>query len=320
MPVNLRHWFAVLLLVTSVLLGGCSGDQPTSAVEVPTRDLETPLGTIAVPQHPQRAVVLGNQALEAALALGITPVGAAPDSLAGNVGQFPDYLAPEAIADVTYIGDEEQPNLEALLRLHPDLILGIQSVHERIYPQLSQIAPTALFALYTPHRIPWQNAFLAYADALGERDRADEVVARYNRRLQALQTQLGEERSQLQISVVRFLPGQLRMYLKDCYIGDILDDLGVSRPASQTQERFAEPLSLERLTEADGDVLFVIQTEPDNSLYQQFSQHPLWNQLQAVRNRRVYPVEPYWLGGGEIAAELVLDDLFRSLAASPDDL
>ncbi|UKO96864.1 hypothetical protein [Nostoc sp. UHCC 0870] len=42
--------------------------------------------------------------------------------------------------------------------------------------------------------------------------------------------------------------------------------------------------------------------------------HPLWKQLNAVQAGKVYKVEnSYWGGSGYIAANLVLDDLFKYL-------
>jgi len=40
---------------------------------------------------------------------------------------------------------------------------------------------------------------------------------------------------------------------------------------------------------------------------------PLWRQLQAVQAGRVYQVPSYWIGSGPIAANAILDDLFKYL-------
>jgi len=41
---------------------------------------------------------------------------------------------------------------------------------------------------------------------------------------------------------------------------------------------------------------------------------PLWSQLEAVQQGNIYQVNgSYWIGTGPIAANLVIDDLFRYL-------
>ncbi|MDJ0593425.1 MAG: hypothetical protein QNJ72_26140 [Pleurocapsa sp. MO_226.B13] len=45
----------------------------------------------------------------------------------------------------------------------------------------------------------------------------------------------------------------------------------------------------------------------------QLKADPLWSKLNAVQQGKVYDVPSYWIGMGPIAANLVLDDLFKYL-------
>ncbi|PSB23096.1 iron-siderophore ABC transporter substrate-binding protein, partial [filamentous cyanobacterium CCP2] len=44
---------------------------------------------------------------------------------------------------------------------------------------------------------------------------------------------------------------------------------------------------------------------------------PLWSTLSAVQQGRVYEVPGYWIGDGPIAANAVIDDLFKYLVETP---
>lgn len=48
--------------------------------------------------------------------------------------------------------------------------------------------------------------------------------------------------------------------------------------------------------------------------FRQFQNHPLWQTLNAVKTNQVYQVDSgYWSFGNLLAANAILDDLFRYL-------
>lgn len=44
--------------------------------------------------------------------------------------------------------------------------------------------------------------------------------------------------------------------------------------------------------------------------------NPLWQKLKAVQNNRVYLVPDYWIGSGILAANAIVDDLYKYLLDS----
>ncbi|MEB3273772.1 MAG: iron-siderophore ABC transporter substrate-binding protein [Prochlorothrix sp.] len=294
------------------------GEYSAVGEQAETRTVQHALGQTVVPRSPQRIVTLGNLPLEAALVLGVVPLGAAPDSFAGNPGQFPGYLPEDAVAAMTYLGDEEQPSLERIVSLQPDLILGLYPVHSSLYAQLSQIAPTVLYPVFDGKAFaPWQDALATYGEAIDRSEAVDRVLAAYNRQIQTLRQQLPQSPNRYQVSLLRFMPGQLRLYLGGSFAGRVLADVGFARPPAQRQETFFERISLEQLPEADGDRLVVLQSDPEATLFREFSQTPLWQNLGAVQADRVYSVNyDYWLSEGPIAAQKILEDLLTIFSDS----
>ncbi|MDF5718397.1 MAG: ABC transporter substrate-binding protein [Rhizonema sp. NSF051] len=132
---------------------------------VDVRIVKHVMGETIVPAHPQRVAVLVHALLEPTFALGVTPI-AAPLDAVSDLERLVGEL--KGIEDVGL----ESPNLEKLLRLKPDLILGLSS-HQDIYPLLSHIAPTVL-GTFNP-AAPWKG-FLAFtADALGKTNSAQQL-------------------------------------------------------------------------------------------------------------------------------------------------
>lgn len=62
------------------------------------------------------------------------------------------------------VGTIEEPNLEAIAALEPDLVISSKVRHEQIYDELSAIAPT-VFAENAG--ATWKENVLLYGEAVG---------------------------------------------------------------------------------------------------------------------------------------------------------
>ena len=313
---------ALILIVTLVTTVACgtgpvseSGSVSPSASN--TQTIEHAMGTTSVPTQPQRVMVLSW--LDSVLSLGVEPVGS---------NQVNDSYLRERAAEIPNVGQAGEPNLEKILALKPDLILGSKTQHEPIYGQLSRIAPTVFEGGQGSGE--WKETLKLYAEALGKTPEAEQVMADYRARLEELRTRMGDRLANTQVSVVRVYPDGISLYLKDSFCGTILADAGLPRPAAQNLSA-SEAMSIagnpvqlsisrELLDRADGDVLFVWTAENDAETQQEAQQRleqlkadPLWSSLKAVQQNKVYQVPQYWIGSGPIAANLVIDDLFKYL-------
>jgi iron complex transport system substrate-binding protein len=94
-----------------------------------------------MPLRAQRVVALDFMFAESAIALDIVPVGMADTAF------YPGWLgyASDRLAHVTDVGSRQEPGLEAIAAVQPDLILGVGFRHAPIFDALDRIAPTILF-------------------------------------------------------------------------------------------------------------------------------------------------------------------------------
>jgi len=261
---------------------------------------------------PINPIFLGN-----ALALGTKPIGSAGWQLgdSSNLSAYEPYLQ-RLPGKFTYLGLVTEPSLEKILSVKPDLIVGFDA-SKPIYNQLSQIAPTLLFG-WTGAQA-WKTTLLAFGEAIGRSQKAEETLSDYYQRTQEFKRKIGEEIAQTQVSLIG-LDSQNTISLigKRIFASSILEDVGLSRPPSQNQLRGYQTISLEQLPQIDGDVIFM-RISGDNAqeraqLVEQLQSHPLWSQLNAVQQGRVYQVDPYyWFNSSIIDANLILDDLFKYL-------
>ena len=280
----------------------------TAACEVGLRSFDHAMGTSCIPETPQRVVVLDTGELDNALALGAPIVGAP----VADVLQYQAYLS-EQLEGINDTGTISEPNFEAILALEPDLIIGSKQRYEAIYPQLSAIAPTVFTESL---RVPWQDNFNFHAEALGRTTEAEQLLADYEAHVAEVQDALGDTFESTTISIIRFRPGQVRLYLKSSYIGYILQDVGLGRPPTQDEDVFSAEISIEEMQQVDADYIFVTGYDVEDSERETFLSSPLWQTLEAVQNGQVVDVnDDTWIAGlGVQAANLVLDDLEAMLA------
>ncbi|WP_326597464.1 ABC transporter substrate-binding protein [Streptomyces sp. NBC_01803] len=319
---NRRITATTLVLAATLGLSACAGDDDSAddanetSGESGTRTVETAMGPVEVPEDPQRVVVLDTAELDSLITLGVTPVGAVQ---ADVNAEFLDYLPEDQLAGIENVGAIAAPNLEAIHELEPDLIIGSKVRDEQRYDELSAIAPTVFTETVGA---PWKENFLVHADALNRTEEAEAVVAEYETHVAEVTEAIGgpEVAADTEVSMLRFIEGgNTRLYGRENYIGTILEDLGLGRPAiaDEAEDGFAVEVSPEQVDQADGDVIFYTSYgAPDASGEEAAVGGPLWDDLTAVQNDRAFHVNDqlWFLGIGYTAADQILDELQGHLA------
>lgn len=138
----------------------------------------------------------------------------------------------------------------------------------------------------------------------------------YRARAAAIGERVAAEGALPAVSIVRFVPGEIRLYANDSFIGTILEDAGLPRPAVQDVDEFDVVIATEQGAQMDGDVIFYGAYGPPEDTDQiNVTAGPLWQSLSAVQASRAYqvPDDHWFLGIGITAANHVLDDLDERL-------
>lgn len=267
------------------------------------------MGETPIPTTPKKVVILTNEGTEALLALGVKPVGAVK-SWTGE--PWYDHIKAD-MEGVKNVGTESQPNIEEIAALKPDLIIGNKMRIEKVYDQLSKIAPTVYSAEL---RGDWKINFKLYAEALNKKAEGDKVMADFDKRIEELKTKAGDKLKQ-KVSLVRFMPATARIYYNDTFAGVIFKQLGIARPEKQNKDTFADDVTKERIPDMEGDVLFYFTYETGDGkaskMEEEWLKDSLWNNLNVVKNKKAFKVsDTIWnTAGGVKAANLMLDELYK---------
>lgn len=323
MTICVSKWFklGLIVLLTFSFIVACSGtnsqtSQPNSSASpsAECRTIQHKAGETCVPNDLQRVVVLDRGLLANAIALGVQPVGSVRKATVSSF-EFPVYLQSKVNDSLESVGTQTQPNLEKILQLQPDLILGFNFGID--YDKLSQIASTVIIEWQdTAH---WKEHFQIAAEAMGKSEKAEQLLANYHRRIEELKAAI-ESPEELEISLA-YIGGNtpfIRSDVKNSFPGSILEDVGLGRPPSQdiVHRNHQIEVSQEMIPSLDGDVLFLfsVNDEQGKETWNKLKNHPIWQKLDVVKNEQVYLVDfETWRMHNILAANGVIDDLFKYL-------
>ncbi|MGE8360189.1 ABC transporter substrate-binding protein [Pseudomonas sp.] len=274
------------------------------------RTLEGAYGPVTFKGSPQRVVALGDSALDAALSLGIQPLG----TLASRGGNdVPDYLK-ERAGTLALVGSVREPNLEAVLHLQPDLILASSDLSRDLYAKLSLMAPTAVPKGGSLE--DWRQTYAFYAQALDKAEDGQQRIAEIDARVADLRQRLPQGQH---ASVVRWNPQGPFIMSSHLFVGQLLQGLGFTAnelATAQTNKPHSDVLSLENLSRVDADWIFLATLNPDGrKALDAARQQPAFKRLKAVGNDRVVSVDgQIWSSSsGYLAAQHILDDVEKAL-------
>ena len=302
------------LSIKSVLCQYSDPMTQTSASQQPAHQYLVADSTVAVIRlkHPaQRIVCLSASGLDALLELGLEPVG----GFHKGVAERPEFYGEQPPQWID-VGSWLLPNVAAIRRATPDLILGWQFPHRFYRWRLADIAP-----VYLMGGSGYEEAVLRLLDMACLTRRmavAEAAIATLNQHLKTYHQRLQGQR----YKTVLIMGGSTFSRYFNCYpvetqtgtLGSVLQQF-THFPWAKSDPQRGEPgltyLSLEKMAIADPDVIFVQSYKPTAlPLSQQLANHPIWQQLKAVKTQQVYEIEQFWhWGNGTRMIRLMLERL-----------
>ena len=296
------------LLLAAMAVAGCTEATGEGEDEFRSARLHVAhaQGDTYVPGRSERIVALTPDSLDAAVALGVAPVGAATSA----DGTLPSYLG-RVRERIEPVGPAFELDIEAIKRLDADVIVGSLTRQGTRYGTLNRISPTVMTE-DTGHS--WEVNTRLAGEAFGRTDDAEVLLTRYDREVAALRRELGGRRLP-EVSLARVVGDEVRATGAKSFAGTILGDAGVPRPRPQRAER-ERVRPRPDLSALDGDVILISAQRGGVERLRILMASPGWRRLRAVRAGRVYRVaDDVWgSGGGVLAARAALRDLRRLLA------
>ncbi|WP_064682592.1 ABC transporter substrate-binding protein [Rhizobium bangladeshense] len=252
--------------------------------------------TVEVPAQPKRIASISYFADDVALALGIKPVA----STYMTAGREPAFLL-GLTAGMKQIGQRAKPNLELLSEAKPDLIIAIRRYTVGNAAQLQNIAPYVAYNMELLEESYSETA--ALSKLLGKPERGEQLNADFRKHLAEFAAKAPKDvHPRFLIMWGGATPFAFHTENTSASIVAAIGGDNVPGPKTPGGE-FGIDLSLETMLEKDPEVIFVYDSGPDRP----HESNPIWSQLSAVKNNRVFYVGDQWVEtNGPIAREIVL--------------
>lgn len=295
--------------MTAIMLVGCgvnssSSDDKTSKDTIKVTDVK---GEVEIPAEPQRIVDLSGNS-DILSILGYKVVGTA-NSDAYDYTKFPSYLEDTLKgAEILGYSMQDTMDVEAVMNLEPDLIV-ISTVQEKMYDQLSEIAPTVMVKL---EALNWKDDVKAFAKVFNKEDEANKWIADYESKAkdagEKAKAKYGNDTTYLS-----FLASGGQFYVFDgAGFGSVLyEDMGLAKPEGMPEQSdISLPVvTYEGLASIKTDYIFLMATKEDLA---QLKDNAIWNNLPAVKEGKVVTLDssPYFNQGySPIGRGLLLDEI-----------
>ena len=299
--------------MTVMMFAGCgtSGSSDSDKTSENTVTVTDVRGEVQIPANPQRIVDLSGNS-DILSILGYKVIGTA-NSDAYDYTKFPSYLE-ETLKGAEILGYSMQDtmDIEAVMNLNPDLII-ISTVQEKMYDQLSEIAPTVMIQL---EALNWKDDVKALADVFNKEEAADNWLKAYEEKSKAagekIKAEYGEDTTYLS-----FLASGGQFFIFDgAGFGSVLyDDMDLAKPEGMPEQTdISLPVvTYEGLASIKTDYIFLIATEDDLA---QLQSNAIWNSLPAVKEGKVVILDssPYFNQGySPIGRDLLVDEIGEML-------
>ncbi|WP_153275337.1 ABC transporter substrate-binding protein [Rhodococcus sp. P1Y] len=276
-----RWRLGAVAILCAVAVTACSQDATPTGGDSDVRVVQHAFGETSVPTDPTRVAVLdGDRTMEAVVALGVEPVAAVKPPLTGD---YAPVVRARLAAEPTDIGSADvEVNVEALIATAPDLIVMRTSGEDNrdLYDQVSAVAPTVVVE-YTP--ASWQSTLEQVAGFLDEEERADSLIADYQRVVDESSARAPQEGRTLTVARVR--ADALRYMTQDgSFPYSVLADLGYRAPEQQDRGSDAVQtvdVSPELIDVLAADDIVLLTDAGTEDAVAQLRQNPLFTALGA---------------------------------------
>jgi len=306
--------FTRLFVFTALMLAMV---MPATAATAETWQHEN--GSLTLEQPPKRIITLNWAATEAALLLGVTPVGVA------DLQGYHHWVRQPALPEegVANVGTRVAPSLEAIAELKPDLIVTSAEMAPAA-SLLERIAPTYVISVYRPDTHSFDQArkmLLTLGDMLDRREQAEAVLADIEQTLERERARLEEAHLQGRpVALVNFLDARhVRVHAPNGLYQTALDALGLDNAWPHDGNFWGfSVVGLEALADHRNARLVAISPTPPG-LRDTLADSPFWTYLPAAQRDQVYQIDPVWPFGGAYQVKRLASYLTDALLAGGSD-
>ncbi len=293
-------YLVCMLSIMSIIVAGCaSSTQEKSTTKSPDHYLQMTDDAgrnVVLRQKPQRIVVLSTSFLDVLYGVG------------GKAAGRPSSKTPQtfpAQQEIPEVGFIYNVNVEQVLTLQPDLIIGFQGIHDKLIPTFeSSKIPVMILKMKTYDDILAKVKL--FGEIAGTEEQAEKLLA-------AMQASINEVTAKLpnqskKVIILHATAKNVTVELEHSIAGNVAAILKLKNIAAGSTpiagDSETTPYSLEKLVEGDADAILVVtmgnMAEIEKRMKADLESNPAWGGLRAVKTGQVFflPAELFQLNPG----------------------
>lgn len=256
---------------------------------------------VTIPSAPQRIVSISSSNTEILFALGL-------ESRVVGVDQYSNY--PPAAKSKPTVGGFAKPDLEKIVALEPDLVLGSPIHVKATLPELERHKLRTVIANPVTVKAVLERIH-TIAKITGQQKEAESLVGSMQSRIDEIQAKL---KGTTPARVFYEISPELHTAGPKTFVSDVLQLAGGANVAANAEKDWPQ-LSQEALILADPEVI-LLADQPANVTPEAVAARPGWGGVSAVKNKRVVAINdeltsragPRVVDGVEMVARILHPD------------
>ncbi|MFP4009732.1 MAG: ABC transporter substrate-binding protein [Spirulinaceae cyanobacterium] len=220
----------------------------------------------------------------------------------------------DSAQNVVKVAGYAEPNLEQLLFLNPDLVVGHVAQLASQRQQIEAIAPLYVLDIETAEDAIENLKIMG--QITGETKQAEAAIQAFQEKLETYKNRSPKNKTVL---VTNGTTGNFFVATDRSLVGSVLAEVA-NYPSSFSDLNLSAinwiALSQEEILKINPDVIFVLTSAPSNDFLEQLQSDPFWQSLKAVQTQQIYQIENDKVGGlttGTRSLLRLLDEIMPKL-------
>lgn len=302
---------AVLVICAAAAVFFWQGGSERSAMTgSDTRQITDSMGrTVTIPKDVKRVVLLNASSMEIFCEAGGADLIVGKPTTKATPAKWQDKLK-----DIPEVGILHSPNIETILSLKPDLVIGVNVPfhHTLIKTMEGAGIPMVIRSLETYEDVLETLTF--FGEIAGTADIAKAKVEEVDHKYRAVTEKYSGQKPPKTL-MVWGSPDSFQMASKKSFVGDLLERLGGNNIADHADGAIGQagflPFGMEFVAKEDPEVICLVTHSSDPAIRDKFlaqmNEQAIWSGIGAVKTGRVYalPYELFAVNPGTQIAEAI---------------
>ncbi|MFC0107617.1 ABC transporter substrate-binding protein [Kibdelosporangium aridum] len=313
----------VLIAATAMLLSACGTTetpttQPTENAGGPVKVTDVRGKTVELKSAAKRVVALEWGEAEMVVSLGVMPVG-----VADTAGYKTWDTAAPLDASVKDIGKRNEPSVDAIVALNPDVVIIAEERDSTLVPQLEKYVPVVVTKSSDASRnfARLREDLKLIAQTVGKSAEADKLLSEMDAKLAASKTALAAKAGTPFLMADGWLEGStvsIRPFGKGSLVSDIAEQIGLRNAwTGQVDAQWGlGQTDVEGLTAlTDPNTILLYSASEEDVFTTGLAQNPVYQRLPFVVSKKVYKLQPgTWTFGGPKSVVHIAEQITKALA------